>query len=622
MFPAILKQRIFAFAHDLLTIPVAWFGAYFLRFNFEAIPERFLQQAVYMLPLLLLVQAIVFKFFGLYRGVWRFASLPDLTRIIKSVVIGVSLSAVIIFFVTRLEDIPRAIFPLYGILLIVLLGGPRLLYRRFKDKTFYNIRGRNVLIIGAGSAGEMLVRELLREKRRYSLTANVKQTVYLPAVLVDDDTAKIGSEIHGLPIVGPCEKIPEITDKYNIEKILIALPDADSTKMRRIVELCEKTNLPFQTLPRMQELMDGTVTVDALREVSIEDLLGRESVSLDWNSINKYIKDRIIIVTGGGGSIGSELCRQIASIVPKELVVIEKNEFNLYKIHKEISKKFPNLNFYAYLGDVCVYESLSSVFEQHHPDVIFHAAAYKHVPILEYQIREAVHNNIIGTRTLVKAADTYNCNKFVLISTDKAVNPSSIMGTSKRVAEIYCQAFNEQSSVEFVTVRFGNVLESDGSVVPLFKEQLKQGGPLTVTDKNVARFFMTIPEACQLIMQSASMGNGGEVFVLDMGEPVKIVYLAEQLIRLSGKKPYEDIDIKYIGMRPGEKMDEELFYPNETLVKTEHEKVFLVEHESHDFQRLNGILDEMSKNCRNNALRLLSQNLTELVPEFTGKGDS
>jgi FlaA1/EpsC-like NDP-sugar epimerase len=364
--------------------------------------------------------------------------------------------------------------------------------------------------------------------------------------------------------------------------------------------------------------MSGQVTLNQLREVSIDDLLGREPVALDWQAIESGLKGKKVLVTGAGGSIGAELCRQIARLQPARLILLDSGEFNLYSIEMELSKSFSRLRISRCLNDVVDRPAIEKVFAESRPEIVFHAAAYKHVPMLEDQVREAARNNVLGTRAMAEVADSFGCEAFVMISTDKAVNPASVMGTSKRAAEIFCQNLNKRSQTRFVTVRFGNVLGSAGSVVPLFKQQIESGGPITVTHREISRFFMTIPEACQLILQASVMGDGGEIFVLDMGEPIKIAYLAEQMIRLSGKVPGEDIDITYTGLRPGEKLYEELFHEKEALQSTHHEKILLARHREFDWQRLTDILDGMviaCNNCDETGLRSL---LSELVPEWSG----
>ena len=601
----ILRMRGVAFAHDIVMIPVAWLGAYWLRFNLEGIPAEFWVQALRMLPVMVLVQGGLFWYFGLYRGLWRFASLPDLTRIIQAVLVGIAASAVLIFFLTRLQGVPRSVFILDGFLLVLLLGGPRFVYRWFKDRRLYDSRVKNVLIVGAGHAGEMLVRDLLRDPLHS----------YRPVGFVDDDIAKQGKEIHGVRVVGVCEHLPELVNDLKVHLIMLALPSSNSREMQRIVGICEATGLPFRSLPGMQDLISGQVSMKDLREVKIDDLLGRESVSLDWNGIKRVVRGHSLLVTGGGGSIGSELCRQVARLQPGHLIIFEQSEFNLYTIELELRRLFPSLKLTALLGDITDPVAVEQMLYVHRPAIILHAAAYKHVPMLENQLRAAVKNNVLGTRILASLASRYGCSTFVMISTDKAVNPANIMGMSKRVAEIYCQNLNMHSTTHFITVRFGNVLGSAGSVIPLFQKQIAAGGPVTVTHPEITRYFMTIPEAAQLILQAGSMGRGGEIFVLDMGEPVKIAYLADQLIRLSGKRPGEDIKIEYTGLRPGEKLYEELFHESEKLAGTTHPKILLAKSRSMDFAELEQCLDQLGAACESDDKSAIYDLLCRLVPE-------
>ena len=465
-----------------------------------------------------------------------------------------------------------------------------------------------MLIVGAGKAGEMLVRDLLRSR----------DELYEPVGFVDDSIRKQGREIHGVRVIGACDEMIDFAERLDVDLIVLALPSANSRQMRRLVGLCEKTGVPFRTLPPIDSLMSGQVTLNQLREVSIDDLLGREPVALDWQAIESELRGKKVLVTGAGGSIGSELCRQIARLQPAHLILLDSGEFNLYSIEMELAKKFPRLRISRCLNDVVDRPAIEKVFAESRPEIVFHAAAYKHVPMLEDQVREAARNNVLGTRTMAEVADSFGCAAFVMISTDKAVNPANVMGTSKRAAEIFCQNLNKRSQTRFVTVRFGNVLGSAGSVVPLFQQQIESGGPVTVTHREITRYFMTIPEACQLILQASVMGDGGEIFVLDMGEPIKIAYLAEQMIRLSGKVPGEDIDIAYTGLRPGEKLYEELFHEKEALQSTHHEKILLARHREFDWQRLTEILDGMviaCNSCNETNIRGL---LSELVPEWSG----
>ncbi len=590
-------------AHDLLVIPLAWLGAYWLRFNLGRMPPVFLRQSVYLLPIVLLVQGVVFWNMGLYRGIWRFASLPDLLRILKAVIVGTAGSALALFLVSRLVDVPRSAFVLDGLLLLVFLGGPRFFYRSFKDRALYASAQKTALIVGAGRAGEMLVRDLLRDP-------NVG---FRPLAFVDDNPRRLGQEIQGVPVVATCDQLPETVERLGIDIVFIAVTQAKASAMRRLIELCERSGRPFRILPGLQNVVAGQVSIQELRPVNIEDLLGREPVSLDWREITRGIAGRSILVTGAGGSIGSELCRQIARLKPRLLVLFERSEFNLYTIERELRREYPDITLAPVLGDVGDAVVVERTLTAHGPDVILHAAAYKHVPMLEHQARAAIVNNVFGTATLAAAADRAGCSSFLLISTDKAVNPSNVMGATKRAAEILCQEINARSRTHFLTVRFGNVLGSAGSVIPLFKAQIAAGGPVTVTHPDITRYFMTIPEACGLILQAGAIGEGGEIFVLDMGEPVKIRYLAEQLILLSGKRPGQDIPITYTGLRPGEKLFEELFYADEALTKTVHPKIRLTAGTAVDRVHFQECLARLRTLCEHGDERALTQALQAAI---------
>ncbi len=599
-----LRNRTAAFAHDLLMVPIAWFGALWLRFNLEAIPAPFWHRALLLLPLILIVHGAMFLRFGLYRGMWRFASMPDFVRIAKAVVVAVTLSGVLVYLLTGMLLVPRSLFFLHGLLLLFLLGTPRFFYRWMKDHRFFRKKGTRVLIVGAGQGGEMIARELVHDP----------SGEYQPVAFADDNPRKKGTEVRGIRVVCDCRGIPEAVVRYDIDLIFIAVPSATTKGMRHIVGYCEASGKPFRALPRLYDLLSGHAMLQELREVSIEDLLGREQVSLDWKTIRAGVRGRTIMVSGGGGSIGSELCRQVADLQPAILVILERSEFNLYQIKRELRERYPALNLHCHLGDVCEETAVDHLLQLYKPSVVFHAAAYKHVPLLEYQAREAIRNNLFGTINLAEAAERHGCETFVLISTDKAVNPSNIMGASKYLSEVYCQNFSQNSATQFVTVRFGNVLGSDGSVVPLFREQIKAGGPVTVTHPQVTRYFMTIPEASRLILQAGAVGKGREVYVLDMGEPVNIRYLAEQMILLSGKTPGEDIAIEYTGLLPGEKLNEELFDAQEKLMPTPHPKLLQAQYREVDWPRFIEALNALRDVCAQydeNRVRVLTQELVQ-----------
>ncbi|MBM4200458.1 MAG: polysaccharide biosynthesis protein [Gammaproteobacteria bacterium] len=605
-----LRTRTVIFIHDLAMVALAWLGAYWLRFNLAEIPEPFWEAAIKWLPVVMVLQGLSLRIYGLYRGVWRFASVPDLLRIVKAVATGAFVIAGVTFITNRLAGVPRSVLPLYIVLLTLMLSSPRLLYRIWKDRSTSLRDGERALIVGAGNAGEALVRDLLRDR----------DSKYLPVAFVDDDPNKRGREIHSLRVRAGCDHIPNLVQRLDIDVILIAVPSATDREMRRIVEICEGTKLPFMTLPSVQNIFTEQLGT-ALRDVSIEDLLGRAPVRLDRSNVDAHLRGKRVFVTGGGGSIGSELCKQIARFPVAELTIFERCEFNLYRIAQELARSFPALRLRALLGDVSDRHAIDRALAQARPDILFHAAAYKHVPLLEYQLRQAVLNNVLGTRTVAEIVMQHGVSEFVLISTDKAVKPTNVMGATKRAAEMMVQDLNRRGATRFVTVRFGNVLDSAGSVVPLFREQIQTGGPVTVTHPDVTRYFMTIPEACQLIMQASAVGKGGEVFVLDMGDPIKISYLAEQMIRLSGKRLGEDVHIVYTGLRPGEKLHEELFLEQERLLSTGHNKLRLARPHIPDAPQLRARIEELVACCRDGEDTEILASLRKLVPEFV-PGDS
>ncbi|MDP6855778.1 MAG: nucleoside-diphosphate sugar epimerase/dehydratase [Arenicellales bacterium] len=597
--------------HDAMAVCIAWLGAYWFRFNLDRIPDVFLDQSLAVLPLVVFWHLVFFVVFGVHRGAWRFTSTHDLSVILKSVVVGTAVVAFSIFLATRLVAVPRSVFPLHGVFLVGLLIGTRILYRLFRDRQVSRGKGKRVLIVGAGTAGDMLLRDL---GRNHDLHYDV-------VGFIDDDQSKKGREIHGVRVLDRCAAIPQLARLLRIELILIAVPSASTEQMRSMVEYCERSATPFRTLPKVQDILGGTASSADLRSVELDDLLGRDPVDLDWDAMARMIKDRRVLITGGAGSIGSELCRQVARLEPAEIILLEQNEFNLYSLALELEERFPSVCFWPLLGDVCDPDSVRFIFSRYRPEIVFHAAAYKHVPMLQDQVRETIRNNTVGTMVTAKAAVKSGVEKFVLISTDKAVNPTSMMGVSKRLAEMVAQLNNSESNTAFVTVRFGNVLGSAGSVVPLFERQIQAGGPVTVTDPMMTRYFMTTSEACQLILQACAIGEGGEIFVLNMGEPVKIDYLARQMIRLSGKVPDEEIEIKYTGLRPGEKLTEELFHPDEDLTPTSYDKILLARSRSVDNAHLVEQLAQLRGSVEIYKHERAREIAVALVPEYRGESD-
>jgi FlaA1/EpsC-like NDP-sugar epimerase len=602
-----IKLPVIAF--DVLAIPMAWFAAHAVQFDSLQLFQTWaLHQAWAPLLVLLALQVPCYYMFRVYRGVWQFSSLKDVSRIVKAVLTGTLLALSVFYAWPGKQLAMKAVLPLYGLLLMAFLCGARLLLRSHRDKQSKRMDAaeviQRVLIVGAGSAGASLVRDLQRSGE------------YLPVGLVDDGRKKRGLEVHGVRVLGSTPQLPALVMQSDADLIFIALPSASSADMRRIVGYCEQSRAPFRTLPSLSALVSGRVEVNALRTVKIEDLLGRDQVELEWHKIESGIQNRCVLVTGAGGSIGSELCRQIAILKPQKLILLDNSEANLYHIERELLLNFPKLSCETALVSVLDAIAVNALFARVKPSLVFHAAAYKHVPLLEHQSRVAVRNNVLGTRVMAEASVAVDVDKFVLISTDKAVNPTNIMGMTKRVAEIYCQNLNQRVKTNFITVRFGNVLGSVGSVVPLFQKQLEAGGPLTVTHPDIQRYFMTIPEASQLILQAMVNGSGGEIFVLDMGEPIKIKYLAEQMIRLAGKTPGEDIQIQYTGLRPGEKLFEELFHPSEELVQTAHEKLFKARFRAIDWDELTETIRMIQNACNTHQSDELFILLKSLVPEF------
>lgn len=596
-----IHPRIAVVLHDLSMVWLAWILASRLR-EPRAVPWWSDE-----LWLVLIAQGAVFWWTGLYRGLWRFASLPDLWNIARAGLFGTLAITLALFLFSRLEGVSRGVLALYPLLLLVLLGAPRLLYRYWKDSRYgggTQSGNRRVLILGAGRAGETLLRELKRENR------------FQAVGFLDDNRVLRGSRIHGVPVLGGIERAGEIAGEVAAEMLLIAIPGANNLQMQRIVEICEATGLPFRTVPRLRDVVEGRSSFAELKEVAIEDLLGRDPVQLDWSAIRIALSGKRVLVTGGGGSIGSELCRQVARLGVERLTILELSEYNLYKVEQELRAAFPDVLIDCLLGDAGDAAAVDHALGLARPQLVFHAAAYKHVPLLQSQVREAVRNNVLATQTLALACVRHKVECFLLVSSDKAVNPANVMGATKRMAEILCQALSGESATRFVTVRFGNVLDSAGSVVPLFREQIRRGGPVTVTHPEITRYFMTIPEACQLILQAMTLGEGGELFALDMGEPVRIRYLAEQMIRLAGKLPDRDIAIVYSGLRPGEKLFEEIFHAQESYAHTRHPKIWLAQSRPAPRAALDGALHQARQASLRFDTAALDRLIGEWVPEY------
>ncbi len=554
-----------AFMHDVIVAFVAWDLSFLLRFNFE-IPTIFNVHLYETVFWVVLVQSIVFVLFGLYQGVWRFASIPDLKRIIKAVAVAAITVAALLFMINPPVVVPRTVLILDPILLVLLMGGTRFAYRAWKEHRLYglsHLRGEPVILIGASELAVALLKDLSRSEQ------------WRVIGLLDENKVMHGRLLMGVRVLGAIEQLPEIASKFNVEHIIIALPPEAYLQRRQAVTLANTNELTALTVPVVDDLMSGKVSISQIRKVEVEDLLGREAVNLDSQGLQQLIEHHTVLVSGAGGSIGSELCRQILKYKPNRLVCFDVSEYALYQLEQELLQNLDKAELIFVTGDVKNEQRVKQLLSEYLPKVVFHAAAYKHVPLMEtHNVAEALSNNVLGTYVLANASMQAKVEKFVFISTDKAVNPTNVMGASKRLAEMVCQSLEggAKSKTHFVMVRFGNVLGSSGSVIPKFREQIAKGGPVTVTHPEITRYFMSIPEAAQLVMQAGLMGKGGEIFVLDMGEPVKIAELAKDMIRLSGFQQ-DEIKISYTGLRPGEKLYEELLADDELTQPTPHSKL-------------------------------------------------
>jgi len=611
---------------DIVLVSCAWYFSHLLRFNFNIPPDSAAVMAR-LIPIVLLVKILTFYMFDLYRGMWRYTSLNDLINMIKAASVGSLLIVALVLFTHGFTGFSRATFIIDWILTIFFIAGYRGGIRLFfwiggKDPSVRTARfglfkvgrlagrgGKRLLIIGAGDCGEKIFREIQdNASLRYRVVG-----------FVDDDEIKVGKQIHGIPVLGTTGELKTIVERMKVEEALIAIPSASGATMRSIVLLCDESGIPFKTVPSMGELINGKVSVKAIRDVAYRDLLGREVIRLDEDRIGAYLENSRVLVTGAGGSIGSELCRQICRFRPLSLILFERAESPLYEIDLELKADFPYVKIVSVLGDIRDRRQLTQAFSEHQPQVVFHAAAYKHVPMMEMQPWKAVRNNILGTRNVIDMAKQHDVDRFVFVSTDKAVRPVNVMGATKRVAELLVEGQNGGGNTrpKFMIVRFGNVVGSVGSVVPLFKKQIEKGGPVTVTHPDMTRYFMTIPEACQLILQAGGMGEGGEIFILDMGTPVKIVDMARDLIRLSGFEPDMDIHVEYIGLRPGEKLHEELMTEGEGIVPTSHEKIMVLRGGSCDQIALNGAIDKLAGLAYEQDVKGIIAKLQEMVPEYS-----
>ena len=602
-----LKPKIrntLAVLHDAVAAVLAWNLAYLLRFNFE-LPTNFaaeLQQTLYwVVPL----ELVIFWRFNLYRGIWRYASTADLRRIFLAVALSAA-AIPLMFLMLRLElVIPRSVLIINPLLLILMMGGSRFVYRLWKEQGLYGgfkLQGEPVLVLGAGDAAASLAKDL------------IKSSDWRLVGFLDDDTGKHGRMLNDAHVLGKLDSLSEWAERLGVTQVIIAMPSSSHQQRKRAIQLCNAAQVKVLTVPSFDDLMSGKVAVSQLRAIELDDLLGRDPVVLDDAGLHHLLAGKAVMVTGAGGSIGSEMCRQIARFSPAKLLLFESGEFAMFTIEQELKQAFPALNIFCLIGDVRDAARVDEVMQHHRPSVMIHAAAYKHVPMMEQNNAwQAIRNNVLGTWTVARAAQQHGVDKFVMISTDKAINPTNVMGASKRLAEMVCQALQPSGTMRFVMVRFGNVLGSTGSVIPTFRAQIARGGPITVTHPEITRYFMSIPEAAQLVLQAGLMGQGGEIFVLEMGEPVKIIDLAKDLIRLSGFTE-DEIKIEFTGLRPGEKLYEELLADSEHTLPTPHPKLRIAQARQADAAWLTQILEWVSATVMaDDAVRAA---LTQWLPEY------
>lgn len=595
---------------------VAFFAAFGIYFNFKRFDQWLTPFFLPLMPIAVAIKMAVFWRMKLFKGTWRYVGMRD----VMSIGMATNISAFFFIlsfygfvnlypeFLNARPAFPTSVFVIdWGCTIAFVVGARSLVRFYYEEIRSINSEGvHQCLIVGAGDTGEALLREIHR----------MKETRYAVVGYLDDDPLKQGLRIHDVPVLGRVSEARDYCERYNIDELLIAMPNAPQRVLREIVEQCEGTNVRFRTIPAMEAVIEGKVTVNQIRDVEIKDLLGREQVQLDVEAIRESLHDRVVLVTGAGGSIGSELCRQIAKFKPRNLLLLEHAENNLFEVDRDLQRAFPTIPRQCCIADICDAERIDTLFKAYQPAVIFHAAAHKHVPMMEINPGEAVKNNILGTKTIADAAKRHGVDRFVMISTDKAVNPTSVMGCSKRVAEMYIQQLRQDGKTQYMTVRFGNVLGSSGSVIPIFRKQIAEGGPITVTDPRMTRYFMTIPEASQLVLQAGVMGSDGDIFVLDMGEPVKIVDLAKEMITLSGLRVGEDIDIVFSGIRPGEKLYEELSVKGENMGPTTHEKIYVWRNRKEDWQSLRDKAVALIDDNNDITPEAIRQRLCEIVPEY------
>lgn len=599
-------RSLLVILHDICSAMAAWMLAYWLRFNFD-VPETYWTGMLVTMPFVVLVQAASFHLFGLYRGIWRFASLPDLKRIIFAISLAALLVPLVLALTNSLSNVPRSILVLQPLILLLMMGAGRFFYRAWRDGllSFWNNTERtNVLIIGAGQEGANLAREL-SSRPEWRIVG-----------FVDDDVARKGKRLGGLPVLGGIEDLARVAGSLSLTHAIVAMPSSSIAQRRRATETAINAGLQVLTVPALDDVLTGRISISHVRPVELEDILGREPVLLDGGGLRGWLGEHVVLVTGAGGSIGSELARQVANFKPRLLVLFELSEFALYQLEQEFQEKYPGVATACIVGDVKDIALLDRVFAKYAPSVVFHAAAYKHVPLMEGENAwQAIRNNVFGSRCVAEAAIRHGVEKLVLISTDKAVNPTNVMGASKRLAERLVGSMQNKGKTRFITVRFGNVLGSNGSVIPKFREQIARGGPVTVTHPDIIRYFMLIPEAAQLVLQAGLMGNGGEIFVLEMGEPIKIADLARDMIRLSGFSD-DEVKIVFTGLRPGEKLYEELLTDNEQTMATPHPKLRVARaEEAPDSDWENGVNAWLATEEALDSAQV-KENLKRFVPEY------
>lgn len=601
-------RRICLIIMDSFLIGLAAVFALILRFEFGEIDEPFMKNVLECLPIFIPATLVIFWKFRIYHSLWEYISAKEVENIILACAVSTIVQLIIIVALDK--RLPRSYYILYMTLVASGVIATRAAYRWIRLKK--NIRKKKrsktqsrVMIIGAGEAGTTLIREI----------QNSEQLNYKVCCIMDIDKNKHGKYLRGVPIMGDRSDILRCVEKYKIDKIFIALPKLSAKELKPILDICKQTDCEIQKVAGIYQLLNGEVSVSKLKKITIDDLLGREPVKIDLGRILDYVQDRVVMVTGGSGSIGSELCRQIITKKPKKLIILDIYENSTYILQRELMRTRPDLDFEVIIASVRDEDRMRGIFEQFHPEIIFHAAAYKHVPLMEACPNEAVKNNVLGTYNMVKLADEYGVKRFIQISTDKAVNPTNIMGASKRICEMIIQSYDKKSKTEYVAVRFGNVLGSNGSVVPLFKQQIEEGGPITVTHPDIIRYFMTIPEAVSLVLMAGAYAKGGEIFVLDMGEPVRIMDLAKNMIRLAGLREGEDIDIEIIGLRPGEKLYEELLMAEEGMKPTENSLIYIGHPIQFDEERLYDMLAQMKATANDENVDM-RQMVKEIVPTY------